>query len=85
MFPHFKLLKSPDSALVSTPTYGFTSTLSFSSPFQGRRGRVGGVPVPDRRREEGVRRILQRVQGGGAEMGPLHRHRAGTAAWSGKG
>lgn len=30
MFPHFKLLKSPDSALVSTPTYGFTSTLSFS-------------------------------------------------------
>lgn len=80
---HFKLLKSV--ALRSTSNYDSPLLCPPVSAFQGRRGRVGGVPVPDRRREEGVRGILQRVQGGGAKMGPLHRHRAGTAAWSGKG
>lgn len=52
--------------------------------FQGWRGRVGGVPVPDRWCEEGVWRILQRVQGGIPKVGALHRGCPCPAAWIGK-
>lgn len=52
--------------------------------FQGRRGRVGRVPVPDCRREEGVRGRLQGVQGDVAKVGALHRRRPRAAAWIGK-
>lgn len=52
--------------------------------FQGWRGRVGSVPVPDRWCEECVWRSLQRVQGGIPKVGTLHRCCPCSTAWIGK-
>lgn len=52
--------------------------------FQGWRGRVRSVPVSDQWCQGRVWKIVQRVQGGLAKMGALHRHRPRPTAWIGK-
>lgn len=80
-----KKVALPTTGNPSPAVYCHTSlTHCLALVFQGRRGRVGRVPVPDRRREEGVRGRLQGVQGGVAKVGALHRRRPRAAAWIGK-
>lgn len=52
--------------------------------FQGWRGCVGSVPVPNQWSEESVWRILQRVQGGIPKVGTLHRRCPCPTPWIGK-
>lgn len=80
-----KKVALPTTGNPSPAVYGHTSlTHCLALVFQGRRGRVSRVPVPDRRCEEGVRGGLQGVQGGVAKVGTLHRRRPRAAAWIGK-
>lgn len=73
------LLKSPFFFQWMTNNLSLTALMS-----QGWRGRVSSVPVSDRWCEGSVWKILQRVQGGLAAMGALHRHRARPPARIGK-
>lgn len=63
MTGHFSLGASCHTSLIQR----------LATVFQGWRRRVSSVSVPDHWREEGVWRILQRVQGGIPKVGPVHR------------
>lgn len=74
-----------DAGNLSLGFYCNTSLISrLGTMFQGWRGCVSSVPVPDRWCEEGVWRILQRVQGGVPKVGTLHWCCPCPTAWIGK-